>query len=291
MGNYLFLKLILAITLLSASTSLGPQFQKIAAKSKGRVGAAVLLIEAGETSGIHLHERFPMQSVFKLPVAMTVLHDVDQGKISLEQKIAIKKSDFVAPGQGSQIRDAHPEGNFELSVRELLRAMMDVSDGTACDVLLRLAGGPGSVTQYIHSLGVKEITVAISQKEMTPQSRHRNWATPKGMLELLRVLQQGTVLSPTSRELLLRLMAESRTGPGRIKGLLPPGTIVSHKTGSSGTTNGFTSATNDVGIINLPNGKHLAIAVFVYQTTTTEAASEHTIAEIARAAWDFYTGK
>jgi beta-lactamase class A len=289
-GNLLFLQILLASMMLQSSTPLVPQFEKIAAKSKGIVGAAVLLIETGETAGIRTRDHFPMQSAFKLPIAMAVLHRVEKGELTLQQKILVRKSDLVPRGQSSQIRDEHPEGDFELSVRELLHAMMDVSDGTACDVLLRLAGGPAAVTQYIHSLGVNEMAVGVSQKAMTPKSRNRNWATPKGALELLRALQQGDALSQPDKALLLQFMAESRTGPGRIKGLLPPGTVVSHKTGSSGTVNGYTAATNDIGIVNLPNGKHLAIAVFVYQARATEAASERIIAEIARAAWDLYTG-
>ena len=85
-------------------------------------------------------------------------------------------------------------------------------------------------------------------------------------------------------------MTETPTGARRLKGLLPVGTVVAHKTGSSGTVNGLTAATNDVGIIQLPNGRYLAIAVFVSDSTADEAAREAVIAEVARAAWEFWNG-
>jgi beta-lactamase class A len=285
--------ILLFLALFQSASSLIPEFETIARKARGRVGSAVMLLETGETAGSRAGERFPMQSVFKLPIAIAVLHAVDQGKISLEDKIMVRKSDLVPQGNASVIRDQHPEGNFEISVYELLRVMMDVSDGTACDVLLRLAGGPAAVTEYVRSLGVNEMVIAISQKEMAraPRSREQNWASPRGALELLRVLQQGVSLSQANRRLLLQFMADSRTGPQRIKGLLPPGTVVSHKTGSSGTTNGVTHAIHDVGIVNLPNGKHVAIAVFVANSRAGEAMCERVIAEIARAAWDYCIGR
>lgn len=285
-----FAGLILFLGLFPLTSPLVTRFEEISKKAQGRVGAAVMLIETGDSAGILTGERFPMQSVFKLPIALTVLHNVDQGSISLEQKILVKKSDLVPKSAASVLRDDHPEGNFEMSIRDLLHAMMDVSDGTACDILLRLAGGPAAVTKFMHSFGINEIEIEVSEMEMMrkPESRYRNWITPRGSLELLRILQQRAPVSQENRALLLQFMAESRTGPKRIKGLLPPGVIVSHKTGSSGTYNGVTEATNDVGIVNLPDGRHLAIAVFVTKSKAGEAASERVIAEISRAAWDYY---
>jgi beta-lactamase class A len=70
--------------------------------------------------------------------------------------------------------------------------------------------------------------------------------------------------------------------------LLPPGTIVAHKTGSTGTVKGLTAATNDSGVIFLPNGGELAISVYVKASTRTDDARDAVIARIARAAFDYY---
>ncbi|MGZ3836350.1 MAG: serine hydrolase, partial [Mucilaginibacter sp.] len=98
---------------------------------------------------------------------------------------------------------------------------------------------------------------------------------------------EGKALSKSSNEFLWKIMTETSTGPHRIKGLLPQGAIVAHKTGTSGTNDeGLTPATNDVGIITLPNGKHLAIAVLVCNSKADETTRDGVIAQIAKAAWD-----
>jgi beta-lactamase class A len=109
------------------------------------------------------------------------------------------------------------------------------------------------------------------------------------MLTLLRALREGRGLSRASRTLLLDLMLKSTPGPRRIKGLLPAGTPVAHKTGTSGTVEGLTRATNDVGLVTLPDGRHMAVAVFVSDTKAEADVREGVIAKIARAAWDCWT--
>ena len=179
-----------------------------------------------------------------------------------------------------------------MTVAELLDAMMGVSDGTASDILLTLAGGPERVTAYGRGLGVRGVVVATSERAMaqSEQVQYRNWATPDAMAGLLRALQQGKGLSARSSQLLLGLMAAGKTGPDRIKGLLPVGTVVAHKTGSSGTVGGVTRATNDAGLITLPDGRHLAVVVFVSDTRANGATRDAVIAKIARAAWDCRAG-
>ena len=119
------------------------------------------------------------------------------------------------------------------------------------------------------------------------ETQYRNWATSKGPLALLVALQSQRKLSRESQALLLKLMTESIPGTKRLKGELPAGTLVAHKTGTGGMRDGITSATNDIGIITLPNGMHLAVAVFVSDSSADEAARESVIARIAKAAWDW----
>jgi beta-lactamase class A len=166
--------------------------------------------------------------------------------------------------------------------------MVSESDGTACDVLLQLVGGPKVVMEYLHGLGVSEIVVANTEKEIGQDRavQYRNYATPDAAVVLLGALQQGRGLSPSSQALLLRLMIETPTGIKRIKGLLPDGTIVAHKTGTSRTVDGITAATNDVGLVTLPNGKHLAVAVFVSDSRANDATREEVIAKVTQVMWE-----
>lgn len=263
------------------------QVEQISHAAQGRVGVTATVLETGETVTLNGDRQFPMQSVYKFPIGMAVLAQVDRGKLSLDRRVRVKASDFVSDLQHSPIRDKYPQG-VELSLAELLKYMVSESDGTACDVLLELVGGPEVVTQYLRDLGVNGIVVADTEKEIGQDKavQYRNYATPDAAVVLLQSLHEGQGLSRSSQALLLRLMTETPTGLRRIKGLLPDGTVVAHKTGTSRTVDGVTAATNDVGLVTLPNGQHLAIAVFVSDSTANDATREEVIAKVARAAWD-----
>jgi beta-lactamase class A len=273
---------------LLATQSPDTGFEAAAAKAKGKVGAAILVLETGETAEFNGGERFPMQSVYKLPIGMAVLERIDSGALTLEQKVPVVPADFVSPGQYSPIRDRFPKGTT-LTIRQLLAFTLAESDGTGSDVLLRLAGGPEGVMRYLGSIGVTNVVIATTEKAMglgDQTVQYRNWSTPRGMVSILKAVHEGRGLSPASRALLIGWMTKVTRGAQRIKGLLPPGTVVARRTGSSGTIDGLTAATNDVGIVSLPNGRHMAIAVFVSDSRAGLAARERTIAEIARIAWD-----
>nr|AIA10454.1 classA_beta_lactamase [uncultured bacterium] len=261
--------------------------EEIARVSNGPVGAAAMEVETGEVVALNGKQRFPMQSVYKFPIGMAVLHQVDTGVLKLDQKVRVKPTDLAPKSLRSPLRDLHARG-AELTVRELLTFMMVDSDSSASDVLLATVSGPQQATKYLRELGIEGINVATSEKQMATddQVQYQNWSTPEAMLGLLKILQEGRSMSPASRDLLLELMRKTWTFPTRIKGLLPAGTVVAHKTGSSGTRDGLTRATNDVGLITLPNGHHLAVAVFVSDTKVDEKTRDAVIAKIARAAWD-----
>jgi beta-lactamase class A len=282
--------LIALIIVLQASSPLSGTIAEMATSSGGRVGVFAQVIESHDEAGLNDTERFPMQSVYKLPIAMAVLDQVDRKALTLNQKVSLSARDMV-PGIHSPIREAHPAGGIDLSVRDLVRAAIVDSDGTASDVLLRLAGGGPRVTAYLRGLGVRHMDIVTTERKMAedPMAQYRNFATPRAAVDLLKALQTGRGLSPAARELLLEDLADSTPGAHRIKGLLPRGTVVAHKTGTDGTRNGKTAATNDVGIVTLPDGRHLALAVFVKDSTAAEAQREGAIATIAKAAWDHWT--
>jgi beta-lactamase class A len=257
---------------------------QIAALAKGHVGVSAMILETAETvAALNQRDHFPMQSVYKLPISMAVMQQVDAGKIKLEQKVAVTKSDFVRAGQHSPIRDRNPDG-AEITVSELIRFAIAESDGTASDVLMKLAGGSQAVQKYLTDLPVNDLIVLNTEKEIGQdwQVQYRNFSTPDAAVALLRALHEKRGLSESSQALLLKYLVESTPGAKRLKGLLPAGTIIAHKTGTSGAQKGVTAATNDIGIITLPNGKHLAIAVFVSDSPADEATREGVIAKVAK---------
>jgi len=218
---------------------------------------------------------------------MAVLKQVADGKLDLEEKVGVARADFVSPGERSPIRDKNPNG-AELTVQELLQFAVSESDGTASDVLMNLAGGPTAIQAFVRELGIVEMEIKNTEKEFAKdwKIQYDNWSSPEAAVALLTALHNGEAISKENRELLLKFMTDSPTGPNGLKGMLRPGTIVAHKTGTSGTRDGITAATNDIGIITLPNGNQVAIAVFVGDSTVDEKTREGVIAKIAKAVWD-----
>jgi beta-lactamase class A len=263
------------------------QLSQTASAAKGKVGVAATVLETGETVSLSPHDHFPMQSVYKLPIGMAVMKQFDTGKIKLDQKVRVTKGDFIGRAAHSPIRDQHPNG-VELRVDELMGWMLRESDGTASDVLMKLAGGPEAIQAYLSELGIKDMIILDTEKSLAQDHslQFRNWTTPEAAVALLRALHERRGLSETAHDLLLKYMIESTPGARRLKGLLPAGTIIAHKTGTSGTDKGVTAATNDIGIIALPNGKHLAIAVFVSDSPADQTTREGVIANVAKAVWE-----
>lgn len=272
-----------------AQDSLKSQIIEISKQSKGIVGVSILGIETRDTLNYNGNARLVMHSVMKFPIAMTVLNLVDKGKYRLDQKMKLGKGD-MHPNTWSPMRDKYPNGT-EITVGELLSYMVSQSDNDACDFLLKKLGGPQTVENYLHGLGINGINIVASEGDMAKawEVQYTNWCKPAEIVRLLDIFYQGKTLSKSSNDFLYKIMTETTTGPKRIKGLLPSAAVVAHKTGTSGTNDeGLTPATNDAGIITLPNGKHLAIAVFVCNSKADEATRQLVIAQIAKAAWDTY---
>lgn len=261
------------------------QIAHIAAQAQGRVGVACSLPGKALDCDYHAHEDFPMQSVYKLPISMAMLHAVEQGRFTLTQKIRLLSSDLISPDQYSPLRDAHPHGDADVPVQELIRLALVDSDGVASDILMRSLGGPAAVDDYVRSLGISGITIRDTEKALGREValENRDTARPRAMIALLRLLADRSPLSPEHTQLLLGWMSSTHTGDRRLKALLPPGTKVADKTGTSGTGRRFTNATNDAGLITLPDGRRLAIAVFVADSAASEATRERVIAEIGQA--------
>ncbi|KAA6433990.1 class A beta-lactamase, subclass A2 [Dyadobacter flavalbus] len=258
---------------------------------QGTVGIGIMDLKSGETLYLNEKHQFPMQSVFKFPLGMAVLDQVDKGKLSLDQKIHVKKED-LNPDTWSPLQKKFPEGNLDLSLRELLTYTVSLSDNNTCDILFRLVGGPRNVNKYMQSIGVKGINIVATEAEMAKNwdVQFTNWCRPPAMIQLLDVFHQGKKLSKSSTEFLMKIMTETPTGLNRIKGLLPENTKVAHKTGSSGTNDkGISAAFNDAGIVTMPNGKSIAIVAFVSNTPADEKTRDMVIAQISRAAWDYYS--
>ena len=304
-------------------TPLEPTLQAIVKKARGKIGVALIHLESGRHILIRGDERFPMASVVKLPIALELLKQVTEGRLDLDREVWLSASD-IRPC--CSISRRHPNGGVARTARELLYLMMIESDNTAADSLLRLIGGPAVVERRLRSLGFLNVNVnryegqllldmagvsgappddqwtldlqrrlvaevakpALNDGRERYLRDERDTATPYDIALLLGRLKLGNLLPAEETDLLLDVMALSTTGPRRIKGHLPRETLVAHKTGTTAIV------INDVGIITLPPesaiGGHLVLSAFVANGSSIRAM-ERTIAQLAAAAFEFFTGK
>jgi beta-lactamase class A len=262
----------------------------IAANYQAKIGIAYQVIGQPDSMSWHGNDRFPMQSVFKFHLALAVLDRVDRGKFTLDMPVRVSKADMAA-NMYSPLRNRFPEGDVDVPLRELLALSVGLSDNVACDVLFRLMGGPKQVQAYLKKKKIPGVAIAATETDMhrTEQAQYLNWSTPRGAAALLVRYANGEFLSETSQIFLWEVMASSPTGANRMVAGAGEGSRVVHKTGTSGTdANGVMAAVNHIGVVILPNGTKIALAIFVSQSAEPIAASEQAMAEITRAICEAY---
>ncbi len=301
------------------------QLASIAAAARGAVSVTVLDLRTGERASLYGQTPRPMMSVFKLPIAVAALVDVDQGLLRLDQAIPITASELR---HGGPIAEAWARGAKAPSVETMLTRMLQDSDTTAGDKLLALLGGGASVTARLHNLGVDGITIrgpeiardaalacvgapapdggwtmdeiaacpppgsaALAAAVRSEIESPTDSATTDAIVELLVRLDQATILNGDSRKWLLSRLGGTRTGAARLRAGLPADAHLAHKTGTGQTVQGVTIAMGDVGIVTLPNGEPFAIAVLMAGTRASIETQEAVIARMAKASWDAFAGK
>ena len=278
-----------ALLMLLLQQPLQDQVRTIAQAADGKVSVACALPGSTLNCDLNPHAHPPMQSVFKLPLAIAVLHQIEQGKLSLNQSIRFLPSDRILPHAYSPLQSKYPNANIDVPLSQLLEMTVSLSDNVTADILLRLAGGPAAVNDYIQTLGVTGFHLQDGEHTLhyQPVTQYRNWFEPSGAVQLLRLLADHSPLTPAHTKLLFTWM---RTPAPRLGGDLPAGTSVAHKTGTSDVDNGLAHATNDIGLISLPDARTLAIAVFVTDSTASESTRQQVISRIARAVYDASSG-
>lgn len=277
-----------------------PALRAIAASFDGKLGIAVTRIDSDWAFSSQGEAYFPQQSVSKLWVALTVFDAVDSGRLTLDQKVVIRRSDLTLFHQ--PIAQLVGDTGYETNVSELLLRAMTQSDNTANDSLLRTVGGPEAVRGMLARKGLNGIRFGAGERIMQSATAGLTWqqsysvgrafyaarakvpdgvrrealerylatlpdgAQPQAIVSALAKLKRGVLLSPNSTRVLLSLMNEARTGRQRLAGGVPDGWRFGHKTGTGQDFDGTSTGYNDVGIMTAPDGTSYAVAVMIART-------------------------
>ncbi|WP_223583155.1 class A beta-lactamase, subclass A2 [Sphingobacterium sp. GVS05A] len=285
--------LVINVQLKAQSTlQLKKQLQEIIAQKNATVGISIKGIAAKDTLSINGNLKMPMMSVFKFHIALAALHQVDKGKLKLDQKFFIRKDELLE-NTWSPMRDDYPNGNIYLTLDQLLRYTVSHSDNNGCDILLNLLGGPEKVQRFITLQGIKDITIKVNEQQMrTWDNLYLNTTTPIASTLLLEIFYQGKILKKETSSYLYQIMVETSRGTTWMKAGLPQGTELAHRTGISNTNEqNLRAAMNDIGIVKLPNGHHFTLSIYLMNITEKREDSEKLIADITEATWKYFTVK
>ena len=302
-----------------AQRALANRIRELGRSFPGEVGIAVREIEDNGAlmASWNGSRFFPQQSVSKFWVAITALQRVDAGQLDLDRRVTITRSDLTLFNQpiAAQIG---PNG-YRTTLGSLLHRAITQSDNTCNDIVLRHAGGPAAVRAMLARNRLEGIRFGPGERllqagiagmrwnnafsvgrgfeaarRQVPAERRRSaferyvddpvdGATPEGITSGLARLQRGELLSRASTARLLRILAQVRTGPQRLRGGLAPGWSIGHKTGSGQIFNGVQAGYNDIGILTSPGGRHYAVAVMIGRTAAPNLRRMELMQDVTRA--------
>jgi beta-lactamase class A len=306
-------------------TALEARLRALTSRAPARCGIVAKRLRDGAVARVNADASIPLLSVVKLPVAIVVLDGVDRGRWSLTTPITLLPHDMHPRGE---LGDRYPRGGGPVTLYRLLKLMITRSENSAADALVRIVGGPGVVTQWLERHGIHGLRVDRTERDLgddwyglppgadtiesaeeirelraqVPPAVHdsaaqamlrdpRDTGTAEACVHLLERLWRRELLSASMTDTLKSLLAHCETGEDRIPGLLPKGTPVARKTGTGGTSGAFTVAVDDIGVMRLPNGDDVAIAVLVGEVRGPVRRAEQLIARVARTVFDAWSGE
>lgn len=285
---------LLAFTLLygtsicfGQTTKLKKEIEGIVAGKDLKLGFAFYDFSSGKTISINGNDRFPMQSVFKFPIGVALLDCVERGEFSLNDTLSMVQADF-SPDLWSPIRERWPHG-VRLPLLDIMTYMIAHSDNSATDFLIHKIGGVERIELIINGLGANKINIRNTEQQIQSAwwVQFDNWTTPKAMIHLLDLMNQGKLLNKDNTAVLWGIMASASTGS--VNRLVPETVTFARKTGSSGANDkGIIAAQNDVGIIEFEDGRRVAYAIFLTDSSIGVDAGYEVIAQIGKAMWKAY---
>jgi beta-lactamase class A len=283
----------------------------------GRVGISVHSIDNGWTAGWKADELYPQQSVSKLWVAITALDAVDKGRVRLDQKVTLTRSDLTLFHQ--PIAAKILGGGTTMSLSALMVQALTKSDNTANDKLMRSVGGPTAVRAMIADKRLGAIRFYDGERALQSKIAGLIWsqsysiggafykargalpysvrksafdryvadpydgASAMAIANALARLKRGELLSPASTAKLLSIMGNTTTGANRLKGGLKAGWSLSHKTGTGQVLGDVQAGYNDIGVLTAPDGRSYAVAVMIKRTSTPLATRMTLMNNVVRA--------
>ena len=258
--------------------SLESDISRIIDNSGAEMGLSALHLGSGQRIDVDAGRVFPLCSVLKIPVLVEAFRQIEEGLFTLDDRWQLTTAEKNLP---SGILVFFDDG-LAPSVRDLLTLMIIISDNTATDMVMNRLGA-GSVTSTMHSLGLTDIHVPMTIRQIfddllpsadptqdmlalatAPRNRtgrsyslgaDNDVGTPAALTELLARIWRGELVSRASCNAMLEILLKQQLND-RLPRYFPPGTPCAHKTGT------LPGIRNDSGIIYANENSHVAVTVF-----------------------------
>ena len=307
-------------------TELRGRLEKLAATFDGRIGICISELGSSDPTCVRGHEPFPLQSVMKLVVAAAVMDLADRGQLELSEVLVVKPED-ASPGPQEFANLVRSQSSLSVTMEELIRRAIVDSDSTSVDILIERIGGVRVVQKFLREKKIEGIRIGRNERDLQAETVGLAWcvefsdsvkfdaainqlpevvrdaawhaslrdlrdtATPMGMVQFLKMLASGALLSAPSTQALLAVMEKTATGLDRLRAGIPTDWTIAHKTGTGREWKGVVSATNDVGVLTAPGGGQIAVAVFLSESRHSTQEGAALIASIAKCVTQSYLAR
>lgn len=238
-----------------------------------RIGMAVIDTGTGRAWSHRGDERFPLNSTHKALACAALLAKADRQQLRMDQPVTIDKAALVSY---SPVTQKAPVGQA-MSLRELCKASVTMSDNTAANLVLDAIGGPAGFTAYVRSIG-DEVTrldrLEPDLNEATPGDV-RDTTTPLAAAGDLRVALLGDALSAGARDELTRWMLDDQVADALLRAGLPKDWRIADKSGAGGH-----GSRSIIAAAWPPGGLPIVVAIYITQTAARMSVSNEAIARL-----------
>ena len=216
-------------------------------------------LDTGSYADVSGNAETSAASTIKLPILIAFFNAVDDGRITIDQTLAMQ-SNQIAGGSGDM--QVQPPGT-RYTALDVATQMIINSDNTATNMMIDLLGGAAELNQQFADWG---LSVTVLRNPL-PDLAGTNTTSAQDLVRMVAHLHKGEVLSLRSRDRVLNILQRTYN-----KKLLPAG--VSETTVSYNKTGDIGSVLGDVALMDLPNGKRYAIATLIQRPENDGRAQE-----------------
>jgi len=244
---------------------------------KGSVSIAIRDLDTGWEIDFNKDALLPSASLVKIPIMLSCFYAAQEGRISLEDTVSLKRSEKVS---GSKVLGSAPSGSL-FTVRELFDPMITQSDNAAANALIDFMGFE-ALNSYFKKMGLKNTNLA--RKMMDFQERKEgleNYTTAGDMAYLLEELYRKAFLNKDVSEQCLALLEQQKINDRIPRKLPKDGIFIAHKTGLE------RYICHDVGIVFTRKGDFL-ICVLVKHEDKFARHAKKLISDIALLTYNYY---